>query len=425
MQRFILIILLYLFIQSCSTHKQIRPIHQIVAQPIPVQTDSNCVVLGNENLLSQFTHLVKNKRVGLVTNPSGVNRNIENTADLLSAHPDINLTALFGPEHGIRGAVYAGEKIKDEIDPGTGLPVFSLYGSNRKPTADMLEDIDVLIVDIQDIGVRAYTYIYTMAKVMEAAAEHDKQVIVLDRPNPLGGLLVEGNLVEKGYFSFVGMYPIPYRHGMTIGELANYFNTEYSINCNLTVIPLSGWKREMLWDATNLPWIPPSPHVPHWQTVLFMSSTGTFGELHTLSEGVGYTSPFEIVGAPWINGAELAQELNNLSLAGVIFRPLYYKPYYGLFKGELCQGVQIHLTDATSYKSYINGFHIMSVIRQLYPDHNLFSKSDRVKMFNKVVGCNWIVRDLQNNVPVLEIESKWLEELNAFIQIRQKYLIYK
>ncbi len=375
--------------------------------------------------MAHFIHLVKNKRVGLLTNPSGVNQKIENTADLFFKHPDINLTALFGPEHGIRGAVYAGEKIKDELDITTGLPVFSLYGANRKPTAEMLKNVDVLIVDIQDIGVRAYTFIYTMAKVMEAAAEHGKQVIVLDRPNPLGGRIVEGNLVEKGYFSFVGLYPIPYRHGMTIGELAVFFNTEYKINCDLTVIPLSGWTRDMYWDATGLPWIPPSPHVPHWKTVLFMSSTGTFGELHTLSEGVGYTSPFELVGAPWINGAEFAQALNDLKLAGVIFRPLYYKPYYGLFKGEVCQGVQIHLTDATVYKSYLNGFYIMSVIRRLYPDHNLFAKSSRLKMFNKVVGCDWIAHDIQNNVPVQEIENKWQKELNAFTQIREKYLLYK
>ncbi|MCB0306934.1 MAG: DUF1343 domain-containing protein, partial [Calditrichaeota bacterium] len=256
--------------------------------------DEKMVVLGVENFLRNHLNLVKGKKVGLITNPSGVDRYLNSTADEFFKHPDIDLTALFGPEHGIRGAIYAGEKISDEVDPHTKLPVFSLYGKHRKPTAEMLQNLDVLVVDIQDIGIRAYTFIYTMAKVMEAAAEFDKEVIVLDRPNPLGGIAIEGNLVQEGFFSFVGMYPIPYRHGMTIGELAKLFNREFKINCDLTVIPMLNWERNMFWDDTRLPWVPTSPHVPHWETTLFMSATGLFGELRTLSEGVGYTSPFEI-----------------------------------------------------------------------------------------------------------------------------------
>ncbi|MCB0259683.1 MAG: DUF1343 domain-containing protein, partial [Calditrichaeota bacterium] len=253
--------------------------------------DEKMVVLGVENFLRNHLNLVKGKKVGLITNPSGVDRYLNSTADEFFKHPDIDLTALFGPEHGIRGAIYAGEKISDEVDPHTKLPVFSLYGKHRKPTAEMLQNLDVLVVDIQDIGIRAYTFIYTMAKVMEAAAEFDKEVIVLDRPNPLGGIAIEGNLVQEGFFSFVGMYPIPYRHGMTIGELAKLFNREFKINCDLTVIPMLNWERNMFWDDTRLPWVPTSPHVPHWETTLCMSATGLFGELRTLSEGVGYTSP--------------------------------------------------------------------------------------------------------------------------------------
>jgi len=382
------------------------------------------VILGVENFTAGHLNLVKNKKAGLLTNPSGVDRRLNSTADVFHKHPDINLTALFGPEHGIRGAVYGGDKIKDEIDPHTGLPIYSLYGKNRKPTAAMLENVDVLIVDIQDIGVRAYTYIYTMAKVMEAAAEFNKEVIVLDRPNPLGGLAVEGNLVQDGFFSFVGLYPIPYRPGLTIGELAKLFNTEYKINCRLTVIPLINWKRDMYWDKTGLPWVPTSPHVPHWETVLFMSATGTFGELRTLSEGVGYTSPFELTGAPWINGYELAEALNDLKLPGIIFRPLYYKPYYASYKGEVCQGVQIHITDMDAFNSYTAGLHIMQTIMKLYPDQDLFAYKKRIKMFGKVMGCDYIMEDLEAGLPVSEIQVKWQKELAAFKKIRQNYLLY-
>ncbi len=414
-------VLLWTLFMSCSSQKLLQPAAKQTEQKI---VKNSRVILGSENFITEHLSLIQGKRVGLLTNPSGINGKLQSTADLFAANPKIDLRALFGPEHGIRGAVNAGEKVQDETDPKTGLPVYSLYGKNRQPSKEMLKNIDVLIVDIQDIGVRAYTYIYTMAMVMKAAAENHIPVIVLDRPNPIGGVAVEGNLVEKGYFSFVGLYPIPYRHGMTIGELAKLFNTEYKINCDLTVIALSGWTRDMLWDKTGLFWIPPSPHVPHWETVLFMSTTGTYGELHTLSEGVGYTSPFEITGAPWIDGAVLADSLNALHLTGVLFRPLYFKPYYGAFKGQILQGVQLHLTDAVAYKSYSTGFYIMETVMKLYPEHNLFAEKSRVKMFNKVLGCGWIMQDLINRVPVPQIEKKWQKELERFKQIREKYLIY-
>ncbi len=404
---------------SCTAMKQNIHLQQ------QSQTQTSYVIPGVENLLVNHLDLLKGKRVGLVTNPSGVDHNLNSTADLFADNPAIQLTTLFGPEHGIRGAVSAGEKVADQTDPKTGVPVYSLYGKHRKPTAEMLTNVDILVVDLQDIGVRAYTYVYTMAMVMQAGAEHHIPVVVLDRPNPIGGDVVEGNLVEKGFFSFVGLYPIPYRHGMTIGELARLFNEEYGIHCDLTVIPVQGWKRSMLWDETHLPWILPSPHVPHWQTVLFMSSTGTFGELHTLSEGVGYTVPFELVGAPWIDGAKLAGTLNALNLPGVRFRPLYFKPYYGIFTQQICQGVQIHLTNPRIYQSYVTGLYIMQTVMRLYPEHNLFAEPDRVRMFNKVMGCDWITNDLKNNVPVKEIQANWQDELSRFQKIRSKYLLYK
>jgi uncharacterized protein YbbC (DUF1343 family) len=382
------------------------------------------VVLGVENFLQNHLNLVKDKKVGLVTNPSGVDRNLRSTADEFFKHPEINLTALFGPEHGIRGAIYAGEKISDEIDPQTKLPVFSLYGQHRKPTTEMLQNVDVLIIDIQDIGIRAYTFIYTMAKVMEAAAEFSKEVIVLDRPNPLGGTALEGNMVQEGFFSFVGMYPIPYRHGMTIGELAKLFNKAFGINCKLTVVPMLNWERDMFWEDTKLPWVPTSPHVPHWETTHFMSATGVYGELRTLSEGVGYTLPFEIMGAPWINGYELAGELNKLKIEGVIFRPLYYKPYYASFKGEVCQGVQLHITDRNKFNSYVAGLHMIRTIMKLYPEHDIFANDERIKAFCKVTGCDYIMNDLKAGLPVSEIEAKWQVELNNFKKICQEYLLY-
>jgi len=247
---------------------------------------------------------------------------------------------------------------------------------------------------------------------------------VFDRPNPIGGLMVEGNLVEEPYYSFVGLYPIPYRHGMTIGELAKLFNAEYNINCDLEVIPMIGWKRSMYWDETGLNWIPTSPHVPHWETILYMGATGTFGELHILSEGVGYTSPFELVGAPWINGQVFADKLNQLNLPGVFFRPLYFKPYYLHYPGQICQGVQLHIINEKAFKPYVTGFYILHVHMQLYPDKDLFAKKDRVRMFNKVVGTDKIMDQLQTGMLVQKIEESWQEQLEHFSKIRESYLIY-
>jgi uncharacterized protein YbbC (DUF1343 family) len=396
----------------------------MVEKPVPKESTELIFTLGIDNFIENYLDLVQGKSVGLLTNPSGVNGNLRATSDILHDHHQVNLNALFGPEHGIRGVINAGEKISTSTDQKTGLPVYSLYGKTRKPSAEMLRGIDIILVDIQDIGLRAYTYIYTMAKVMEAAAENAKQVIVLDRPNPLGGERVEGNLVEKDYFSFVGLFPIPYQHGMTIGELALLFNSEYNINCNLVVIPMRGWKREMLWDETGLDWIPTSPHLPHWQSIFYMGATGTFGELGVLSEGVGYTSPFEIVGAPWIDGEEFSSNLNRKKLPGVYFRSLYFKPYYAHYAGQICQGVQLHITDPSIFQPYSTGLHIMQTHMKLYPEKDLFSKKDRVKMFEKVVGTNKIRKSLIAGLTINDLKETWLPELEKFSTKRAKYLLY-
>jgi len=413
----VIVVLSILFLFACQP--------AVIEKPDIENSTEKTFMLGIDNFTSNYLYLVEEKRVGLLTNPSGVKGNLQTTSDVLFKNAQVNLRALFGPEHGIRGAIYAGEKIATSIDAKTGIPVYSLYGKTRKPSADMLRDIDLILVDIQDIGLRAYTYIYTMAMVMEAAAENGKKVIVLDRPNPLGGVRVEGNLVEEDYFSFVGLYPIPYQHGMTIGELALLFNSEFNINCDLEVIPMLGWEREMLWIKTGLSWIPTSSHLPHWQSILHMGATGTFGELGVLSEGVGYTSPFEIVGAPWIDGEDFAQNLNRLNIPGVYFRPLYFKPYYAHYAGQNCQGVQLHITDPSVFQPYSTGLHIMQVHMKLYPKQDLFSKKNRVNMFSKVVGTDKIRKALVDGIQVNEIVNRWTSELAAFMVIREKYLIYQ
>jgi len=382
------------------------------------------VMLGIDNFLQNYLYLVKDKRVGLLTNPSGVNGANIASSDLLNKEPGVTLTALFGPEHGIRGAIEGGEKIEDIIDERSGVSVYSLYGRQRKPTPEMLQNVDLIIIDIQDIGIRAYTYIYTMAMVMQAALENDKQVLILDRPNPQGGLHVEGNLLDPAFNSFVGLYPIPYLHGLTIGELALLFNSEFGIGCRLKVIPMQGWKRSMNWGDTKLVWVPTSPHVPHWQTIYYMGATGPLGELGVLSTGVGYTSPFELVGAPWIDGQCFADTLNRLGLPGIYFRPLFFKPYYLHHKDSVCQGVQLHITDQHTFNPYLTGLKIMEVYIRQYPLHPLFANEQRIAMFDKVVGTDQIRQDLMSGISAEQIQKAWQPALGKFLKVREKYLIY-
>src|SRR5699024_1098375 len=275
--------------------------------------------LGVEVLLSEYKDILKEKNVGLITNPTGVDQELNHIVDLLYNDPEINLVALYGPEHGVRGDAQAGSYVEFYIDETTGLPVYSLYVKTKKPTPEMLEDIDVLLCDIQDVVARFYTYIYTMAYAMESAQENGIEIVILDRPNPLGGLTVEGPVLEKGYETFVGLYPIPTRHGMTVGELAYYFNEEFEINADLTVIPMKNWKRSMFYKDTNLEFILPSPNMPTEETVQVYPGLAIF-EGTNMSEGRGTTKPFELIGAPFVNSTELATELNKLNLSGVRFR---------------------------------------------------------------------------------------------------------
>ncbi|KIY22757.1 MULTISPECIES: exo-beta-N-acetylmuramidase NamZ family protein [Mesobacillus] len=375
--------------------------------------------LGVEALLSDHKDLIAGKKVGLITNPTGVDQKLNSIVDLLQNDPDVELTALYGPEHGVRGDAQAGSYIKSYIDEPTGLPVYSLYGSTRKPTAEMLADIDVLLFDIQDVGTRFYTYIYTMAYAMEAAKENDIPFIVLDRPNPLGGEKVEGPVLDEEYKSFVGNYPIPLRHGMTVGELAKLFNEEFKIGADLTVVEMSGWDRDMYYDETPLEFVAPSPNMPTLDTALVYPGAALIEGTTNISEGRGTTQPFELLGAPFINSTEFAATLNELNLPGVTFRAASFTPSFSKNAGKLTHGVQIHITDRDAYQPVETGLHIVKTMNDLYPEDVQFRS-----FFNNLIGNGWVLEAIQNGQSVEEIQAQWQEGLDEFKQVRAEYLIY-
>lgn len=386
---------------------------------------------GIEVLRDSKFALLNGKNVGLVTNPTGIASNFQSTVDILAQAKNVRLVALFGPEHGVRGDVTAGAKIETFIDSVTGLPVYSLYGRTRKPTPEMLKGIDMLIYDIQDIGSRSYTFINTLAYVMEAAAENNIEVVVLDRPNPLNGNRIEGNILNMEFRSFVGQYPIPYVYGMTCGEFAQMVNNEGWLEggkkCKLTVMKMEQWKRWMHWENTRLPWVPTSPHVPTAETALLYSAIGMIGELETVNIGVGYTMPFHLVGQEWVNGIQLADALNAKNLPGVYFRPMSFKPYYGKQIGKQLSGVQIHLQDKSKVNLTNIQLHVLEVLLMLYPNKNPFALADsnRLIMFDKVAGTDNVRKRLMNGESANSIIDSWKNEMNGFLELRKKYLLYE
>lgn len=382
------------------------------------------VKTGVEMLREGGFECLRGKRVGLVTNPTGVDSNLKSTVDILFEAEEVNLVALYGPEHGVRGDVLAGEKVSDQVDAKTGLPVHSLYGKTRKPTAEMLKGIDVIVYDIQDIGCRSYTFISTMGKVMEAAAENNIEVVVLDRPNPLGGLKVEGSGVSEGYFSFVSQFDIPYIYGLTCGELALYLNEE--IKCKLTVVPMECWERNMLWADTELPWVPTSPHIPSPEAAICYPATGIIGEMGFINIGVGYTLPFQLMAAPWANAVALADTLNAKELPGVAFRPIVFKPLFGAMQGVSVQGVQIHITDFANARISEIQFHVIDVMSKLYPEHKLFSEETKKRnnMFDKVCGTDFIRTEFSKNYNASDILPYWRAGEEAFREKSSKYYLY-
>lgn len=379
------------------------------------------VILGIENI-DNYANIFEGKRVGLITNPTGITSDFVSSIDVL--RKKTNLVALFSPEHGVRASIQAGMHLDTYVDDETGITVFSLYGKSKKPSKEVMDNVDVLTIDIQDNGSRYYTFIYTMAYAMMACAEFDKEFVVFDRPNPINGAKVEGNHLDvEKYRSFVGYYDIPQRHGLTIGELALLFNDKFGINCKLHVIPMIGWERDMDFEDTNLPWIIPTPNIPTVATTYVYNTTCIF-EGTNVAEGRGTTTPFELVGAPWIKAERLAEDLNSYNLPGVYFRPQWFTPTFSKYKDELCGGVFLHITDRKAFNSMRTSWVMLNHIRTKYPDDFKINKpyvEGRPTLFHFEAGHDTII---ENSVS-LEEQFKLLDEAqNDFIKLREKYLLY-
>lgn len=390
---------------------------------------------GIEVLRDRGFDILIGKRVGLVTNPSGVDRYLESTVDILYNAPGVELVALYGPEHGVRGDVYAGGKVSDTKDVTTGLPVYSLYGATRKPTPEMLKGVDVMVYDIQDVGVRSYTFISTLGLVMEACAPLGIEVVVLDRPNPLGGIKIEGCYVEQPFNSFVSQYRIPYIYGLTVGELAELINEEglnrgqkgnqQPVKCDLTVVPMKGWTRDMLYEDTGLPWVLPSPNIPFKDTPMYYASAGICGELYGfMNIGIGYTLPFQLFGAVWLDPEKLKARLESYDLPGVSFRTIWFKPFSGSQKGELVKGLQYFFTDYS--KAYITEtqFYVIQAVAELYPDKKAFEVISGYGLFDKVCGTDYVRTQLSKGYKVADISPYWRKDDDSFRALSQKYHIY-
>lgn len=373
------------------------------------------------DLVSDNLDLFKNKRVGLITNPTGIDSNFTSTIDVLIKK--VNLVALFSPEHGIRGSLQAGVNLGTYVDDKTGITVHSLYGKSRRPSKEMLENIDVLCIDIQDVGSRFYTYIYTMAYAMQACKENNKEFVVFDRPNPCNADDYEGNILDLNYRSFVGYFPILQRHGLTIGELAKLFNKEYEINCNLHVVKMANYDRTLYFEDTNKLWVLPSPNIPTPSSTVTYNCTCIF-EGTNVSEGRGTTTPFEIIGAPYIDPYKLSEKMNSFNFKGIHFRPQYFTPTFSKYKDELCGGIFLHILNRKEFKPVKVSWTLLEVIRTMYPDNFKVSKPYREgghTMLEYNTGTNKIKNhdlSLEEQMSIIEKDTK------EFGKTREKYLIY-
>ena len=392
------------------------------------------VIPGIEVLESYGFEELQGKRVGLVTNPSGVDRHLRSTIDILFEAPEVNLVALFGPEHGVRGDVYAGDKVDDSRDPKTGLPVYSLYGATREPTPAMLKDIDVMVYDIQDVGTRCYTFISTLGLVMRACAKADVEVLVLDRPNPLGGNKAEGCYVEDGFYSFVSQFRIPFVYGLTVGELAGLINEEglnrgqkgeeEPLKCRLNVIPMRGWERWMLFKDTGLPWVLPSPNIPSPQSALCYPAAGIGGEFGHLNVGVGYTIPFETFAAPWIDADALKALLDSYQIPGTAFRTIHYKPLSGSLAGKLVHGVQVFFTNYEAAPVTLVQFYVAQAVQALYPEKSPFPMK-KTRMLDIVCGTDYVRTHFGERLQVADIVDYWTKDTEDFKAVSQAYYLYR
>ena len=409
--------------------KTVKSIFSLLLLVTATSLFSQVVKPGIEVLKDSNFKILEGKRVGLITNPTGFDNSLKSTIDILHEAPNVNLVALFGPEHGVRGDVHAGDKIADMSDPKTGIPVLSLYGSTRKPTPGMLAGIDVLVYDIQDIGSRSFTYISTMGLAMEAAAENNIKFVVLDRPNPLGGNKIEGNLAEEGFISFVSQFKIPYIYGLTCGELAVLLNEEGMLKakCDLEVVKMDGWKRSMRFEETGLQWVPSSPHIPHPSTSVYYPTSGILGELGYMSIGVGYTIPFHMFAAEWIEAEMLADKLNGYKLPGLHFRPIHVKPFYSVGVGKNLQGVQLHIMDYDTASLTDVQFYVMEAIAELYPDKAVFDNASesRFRMFDLVSGSDQIRLRFSKRHKFEDIKDYWYNDVECFAKLAKKYHMYE
>ena len=401
---------------------------------VPTVSEANeskpSVKVGVEVLRDKKFNILEGKRVGLVTNPTGIDHHFVSTIDILHQAPNVQLTTLYGPEHGVRGDKDAGVHVNSYTDKTTGLTVYSLYGKTRKPTPEMLKNVDIIVYDIQDIGVRSYTFISTLGLVMEAAAENNKEVVVLDRPNPLGGNKIEGNIVKSNFFSFVSAFPIPYIYGLTVGELANMINREgwlkNKVRSKLTVVPMEGWKRSMRYSDTSRNWVPTSPHIPFQETAELYPATGIIGELKASFIGIGYTLPFSLLGAEWVDSLEYSKALNDLHLEGVHFRPMSFTPYYKEKKGLNLHGVQVIITNFYTVRLSEIQFHALAVHHQLYPEYDLFKGNERrFRMFDNVCGSDQIRLRFTQNYTFASIQSYWRKDEVEFKKKAVGYYMYR
>jgi uncharacterized protein YbbC (DUF1343 family) len=372
---------------------------------------------GLDILVHEQVHLLANRRVGLVSMPAAVLPDLTLSLDALCG-AGVNVTALFGPEHGFRGSALDGQHVSNATDPRTGLAVFSLYGTVKEPTAEMLANVDALVFDVQDVGVRFYTYLSTLFYVLRGAGKADKPVFVLDRPNPITGSLVEGGPIAPGFESFVGIINIPMRHGMTLGELAHYMNKEYALNANLHVIGIHGWQRDMWFDDTALPWVPTSPAMPHLSTATLYPGMCLL-EGTNLSLGRGTALPFEVCGAPWINGYALAEALNRLQLPGIRFRATVFTPTASTHVGTECHGVQVHVTNRDSLRPVEMALHLIDVARCLSGDAWMWNPH-----FERLAGSSGVRSALEAGTSVSEMIATWDESISDFLDRKEKYRMY-
>ena len=389
---------------------------------------------GIEKLLVDPPPILQGKSLGLLANPASVacpdgNGRFQSTRALIANHFPNQLKVLLSPQHGFFAEKQANMvPSEDLIDPVLNIPVFSLYGKTRMPTESMLEPIDILIIDLQDVGTRVYTFIYTMALCLQAARIYHKEVLVLDRPNPAGGNRIEGNCLKSDYASFVGLYPIPMRHGLTIGELARLFNDHFDIGCELHVTPMSGWKREMLFQDTGIAWIPPSPNLPTPTSALVYPGQ-VLWEGTNISEGRGTTQPFEIFGAPFLNTAQLEALTPKEKLAGVHLRPLAFEPASDKWEKNLCIGFQLHITNTTLYRPYITTIMLIQAVVSAYSDSFQWKSPPYEYEFEKlpfdiITGDPAVRKAIENMDPVEDLEKTWAEDLKCFEEIRRPYLLY-